>query len=54
MPAHELIPDEQLSATATSGFGVAAIAFMNPGGVRNPGFTYSFSTAGEATATSPR
>ncbi|MGA0609242.1 bifunctional metallophosphatase/5'-nucleotidase [Caldimonas sp. KR1-144] len=47
MPAGELIADSQLQATAPAGFGNAQIAFMNPGGVRNPGFTYPSSTAGE-------
>ena len=40
MPAGELIADAQLAATARAGFGGAAIAFMNRGGVRTPGFTY--------------
>ncbi|MDP4302451.1 bifunctional metallophosphatase/5'-nucleotidase [Leptothrix discophora] len=47
MPAGELIADSQLAATAPVGFGEAVIAFMNPGGVRNPGFTFPSSTAGE-------
>jgi 5'-nucleotidase len=47
MPAGELIADAQLAATAPKGFGEAVIAFMNPGGVRNPGFTYPSSAAGE-------
>lgn len=47
MPAGELIADSQLQATAPNGFGNAVIAFMNPGGVRNPGFTYPSSAAGE-------
>ncbi|MCU0924199.1 MAG: bifunctional metallophosphatase/5'-nucleotidase [Burkholderiaceae bacterium] len=40
MPAGELIADAQLAATAAPAFGGAAIAFMNRGGVRTPGFTY--------------
>jgi 5'-nucleotidase len=40
MPAGELIADAQLAATAPAAFGGAAIAFMNRGGVRTPGFTY--------------
>jgi 5'-nucleotidase len=47
MPAGELIADSQLAATAPLGFGEAVIAFMNPGGVRNPGFTFAGSAAGE-------
>lgn len=47
MPAGELIADAQLAATAPAGFGDAVIAFMNRGGVRNPGFTFASSTAGE-------
>ena len=40
MPAGDLIADAQLAATAAPAFGGAAIAFMNRGGVRTPGFTY--------------
>lgn len=40
MPAGALIADAQLAATAAPAFGGAAIAFMNRGGVRTPGFTY--------------
>jgi 5'-nucleotidase len=47
MPAGDLIADAQLAATAPAGFGNAVIAFMNRGGVRNPGFTYPSSAAGE-------
>jgi 5'-nucleotidase len=47
MPAGELIADSQLLATKPPGFGDAVIAFMNAGGVRNPGFTFASSTAGE-------
>ena len=38
MPAGDLIADAQLAATAPVGLGGAQIAFMNAGGVRNPGF----------------
>jgi 5'-nucleotidase len=47
MPAGELIADAQLAATTLPSLGGAAIAFMNPGGVRNPGFTFASSAAGE-------
>ncbi len=47
MPAGELIADSQLAATAPASFGGAVMAFMNPGGVRNPGFTFPSSAAGE-------
>jgi len=39
MPAGKLIADSQLAATAPAQFGGAVVAFMNAGGVRNPGFT---------------
>jgi len=38
MPAGSLIADAQLAATQPASLGGAAIAFMNAGGVRNPGF----------------
>jgi 5'-nucleotidase len=38
MPAGDLIADAQLQATQPAALGGAQIAFMNPGGVRNPGF----------------
>jgi 5'-nucleotidase len=38
MPAGELIADAQLQATQPAALGGAAMAFMNAGGVRNPGF----------------
>jgi 5'-nucleotidase len=38
MPAGDLIADAQLQSTQPTGLGGAGIAFMNPGGVRNPGF----------------
>jgi 5'-nucleotidase len=38
MPAGKLIADAQLAATAAPQFGGAEAAFMNAGGVRNPGF----------------
>lgn len=47
MPAGDLIADAQLAATAPAGFGGAVLAFMNRGGVRNPGFTFPSSAAGE-------
>ena len=40
MPAGALIADAQLAATAAPALGGAAIAFLNRGGVRTPGFTY--------------
>jgi 5'-nucleotidase len=40
MPAGALVADAQLAATAAPTFGGAAIAFVNRGGVRTPGFTY--------------
>jgi 5'-nucleotidase len=39
MPAGALIADSQFLATQPAGFGNAEVAFMNPGGVRSPGFT---------------
>ncbi len=47
MPAGDLIADAQLAATAPADFGGAQIAFMNRGGVRSPGFTFTSSAAGE-------
>jgi 5'-nucleotidase len=38
MPAGSLIADAQLQATQPAALGGAVAAFMNPGGVRNPGF----------------
>ena len=38
MPAGDLIADAQLAATQPASLGGAQIAFMNAGGVRNPGF----------------
>lgn len=38
MPAGDLIADAQLAATQPASLGGAVIAFMNAGGVRNPGF----------------
>ena len=38
MPAGDLIADAQLAATQPASLGGASIAFMNAGGVRNPGF----------------
>ncbi len=37
-PAGSLIADSQLKATQPAALGGAQIAFMNPGGVRSPGF----------------
>lgn len=47
MPAGSLIADAQLAATQPAPLGGAVMAFMNPGGVRNPGFTFAGSAAGE-------
>ena len=47
MPAGGLIADSQLAATQPASFGGAAVAFMNGGGVRSPGFTFTSSAAGE-------
>jgi 5'-nucleotidase len=47
MPAGDLIADAQLAATAPATFGGAVFALMNRGGVRNPGFTFASSPAGE-------
>ena len=47
MPAGSLIADSQLAATRPASFGGAAVAFMNGGGVRSPGFTFASSPAGE-------
>jgi 5'-nucleotidase len=38
--AGNLIADAQLAATAPADFGAAEVAFMNPGGVRDPGFVF--------------
>ncbi|MGJ7512019.1 bifunctional metallophosphatase/5'-nucleotidase, partial [Variovorax sp. GT1P44] len=38
MPAGSLIADAQLQATQPAALGGAVVAFMNAGGVRNPGF----------------
>lgn len=42
-----LIADAQLAATQPAALGGAEIAFMNPGGVRDPGFAFAGSAAGE-------
>jgi len=47
MLAGELIADAQLAAISAAPFGGAVVAFMNPGGVRSPGFTHRSSNAGE-------
>ena len=41
MPAGDLIADAQLAATQPADLGGAVMAFMNPGGVRNPGFDFA-------------
>jgi 5'-nucleotidase len=41
MPAGSLIADAQLKATQPASLGGAVMAFMNAGGVRNPGFAVS-------------
>ena len=46
-PAGNLIADAQLAATAPAAFGGAVAAFINGGGVRDVGFTFPGSTAGE-------
>jgi 5'-nucleotidase len=46
-PAGLLIADAQLAATQPAPLGGAVAAFMNPGGVRSPGFTFAGSAAGE-------
>lgn len=48
MPAGELVADAQLHATRAPAFGGARVAFMNPGGVRNPGFVHGRASGGEA------
>ncbi|MFL6629495.1 MAG: bifunctional metallophosphatase/5'-nucleotidase [Vitreoscilla sp.] len=44
MPAGDLIADAQLAATQPASLGGAQIAFMNAGGVRNPGFVTATNT----------
>lgn len=44
MPAGDLIADAQLQATQPAALGGAVMAFMNPGGVRNPGFVNAAGT----------
>jgi len=41
MAAGDLIADAQLAATQPAALGGAVMAFMNPGGVRNPGFAFA-------------
>jgi 5'-nucleotidase len=59
MQAGDLIADAQLQATQPTGVGGAGIAFMNAGGVRNPGFvnaagTYPYNvTYGDAFTVQP-
>lgn len=45
MPAGSLIADSQLQATQPPALGGAVMAFMNPGGVRNPGFSFGAGAA---------
>lgn len=40
-PAGDLIADAQLQATQPAPLGGAVMAFMNPGGVRSPGFAFA-------------
>jgi 5'-nucleotidase len=44
MPAGSLIADAQLQATQPAALGGAVMAFMNAGGVRNPGFDFAGAT----------
>lgn len=44
MPAGSLIADAQLQATQPAALGGAVMAFMNAGGVRNPGFAFGGAT----------
>ena len=44
MPAGSLIADAQLQATQPAALGGAVMAFMNAGGVRNPGFAFGAAT----------
>ncbi len=46
-PAGNLIADAQLAATQPASFGGAVAAFQNGGGVRDPGFLFTSSAAGE-------
>ena len=46
-PAGSLIADAQLAATSPANFGGAVVAFINAGGVRDAGFTFPSSAAGE-------
>jgi len=43
----DVIADAQLAATSAVGQGEAVAAFMNPGGIRSPGLTFTSSAAGE-------
>lgn len=49
MPAGSLIADAQLQATQPAALGGAVAAFMNPGGVRNPGFAFATSYPADVT-----
>jgi 5'-nucleotidase len=52
-PAGDLIADAQLAATQPAGLGNAVMAFMNPGGVRSPGFPAGNVTYGQAFTVQP-
>lgn len=43
----DVLADAQLAATQSAALGGAQVAFMNPGGIRSPGFTFASSSAGE-------
>lgn len=43
----DVIADAQLQVTAPVGFGEAVVAFINPGGIRVPGFSFVSSPVGE-------
>lgn len=43
----DVLADAQLAATAAAENGGAQAAFMNPGGIRSPGFSFASSAAGE-------
>jgi 5'-nucleotidase len=49
MPAGSLIADAQLQATQPASLGGAVAAFMNAGGVRNPGFAFASSYPADVT-----
>ena len=43
----DVLADAQLAATQAAQNGGALVAFMNPGGIRSPGFTFASSAANE-------